>query len=112
MNDIRQQVTDELENFVLWTDGTPFSNEPTELGYYLKQLDGSDDIMERLTDTVVALVEAHTRQALENFGEFCHEQYTGCQKDDNGQDEYCYRGEVVTMVEQYKALQHPGGKDE
>lgn len=109
MDDIRQQADDEINDLIdhlVFREGSGPNGSGGAVEYWK---DG-----ERITglEAIRRLVEAHTRQALENFGEFCHEQYTGCQKDDNGQDEYCYRGEVVTMVEQYKALQHPASPSE
>lgn len=38
---------------------------------------------------------------LEDFAEYCHQFYNGCQKREDRYDEweYCYKNEVINMVE-------------
>ena len=52
--ELRELVEIELDNFVLWTDDTPSSNEPTELGYFFRGFPNGEIIMKRLVDDVTA----------------------------------------------------------
>lgn len=56
--ELRSEVDAELGGFVLWTDNTPHSNEPTELEYFIKGLPDGDKIWERLTGEVAQLIQS------------------------------------------------------
>jgi len=61
----RAEVEVLLEGFVLWTDGTPHSDEPTELAYFLKGFDNGNDILKRLTDELAALIAQETQKGFD-----------------------------------------------
>ena len=50
------------------------------------------------------------KQLLEDFAEYCHSFYTGCQKSDSDEWEYSYKNEVVFMIDGY--LEDKQSKDE
>lgn len=58
-NELRERLQAELDEFVLFTDNSPDSNEPTELSVYLHQC-GFDNVMNRLCDELMPVINAHT----------------------------------------------------
>jgi hypothetical protein len=57
-------------------------------------------------DKAQAIAEA-VEAKLQDFAEFCHEQYLGCGQTPTGW-EYSYKGEVVTMLDEYRAQLRKG----
>lgn len=54
---LKAALRDTVESFVLWTDSTPHSNEPTELGVYFKQLD-EGEVVDRLADELATALQS------------------------------------------------------
>lgn len=66
MSDTTKSIDDELrdllQEFVLFRDDTPYSNEPTELSVYLRQC-GFDDAIDRLHDELAELFTKQLKEA-------------------------------------------------